>query len=213
MSWFSSFMHPGRAYKKAGQQEQMGYDQANQMRQPWIQQGQQAGGNLMDQYSKLMNLGQLQDEWSKGYETSPYAQQLMQQNQTQGMDTASAMGLGGSSAALSNIQQGAGNIMQKDRQQYMNDLMQKYMMGAGIGENMYGTGAQMAGQGAQGAQQHGEWQGQNKFNQNNAGGSQMMQMLPMVMAMIMGKNPMGGGGNDWSNQPNMPFIPSMGFGG
>ncbi len=184
MSWFSSFMHPGDAYKRAGKKEQQGYEEAQGMRQPWINQGQQAGNGLMDMLQKLMNPGALQDEWSKGYEESPYAQQLQQQNQTEGMDAASAMGLGGSSAALSNIQKGAGNIMQKDRQQYMNDLMQKYLAGAGIGGGMYNTGAQMAGQGAQGAQSHGEWQGQNAFNQQNAGGNMFGNFAAMIPGLI-----------------------------
>ncbi len=173
MSWLSEFLHPGNAYKKAGETEQGYYNQAQGMREPFIQQGQQAGGNLQDMLSKLMNPGELQNEWSKGYETSPYAQQLQQGAQTSGLDAASAMGLGGSSAALSNIQKGSSDIMQKDRQNYMDNLMQKYLSGMGLGESLYGTGATMAGQGAQGAQQMGQDMAQLGYNQNSAGGNML----------------------------------------
>jgi len=58
------------------------------------------------------------------------------------------MGLMGSSAALQNIQQGAGQIQQQDREAYLNDLMQKYMQGIGLGGQLYGIGANAGGAGA-----------------------------------------------------------------
>jgi len=173
MSWFSSFMHPGKPYQQAGETERGYFNQGQQQLSPYIQQGQQAGQGLNDMYSKLMNPGQLQDEWSKGYETSPYAQQLQQQAQTGGMDAASAMGLGGSSAALSNIQHGSSNIMQADRQNYMKDMMDKYLAGMGLGQNMYGIGAGAAGQSANMNQQMGQDQANLKYNQQAAGGNML----------------------------------------
>lgn len=195
MSWLSQFLNPGNAYKQAGQQEQQGYNEAQGIRQPYMNFGQQGGNALMDFMNKLQNPGQLQDEWSKGYEESPYAKQLQNENQAQGMDAASAMGLNGSSAALSNIQKGSGDIMQKDRQNYMNDMMQKYMAGIGIGGNLFGTGASMAGQAAQGAQTHGENQGQYSFGQNSAGGNQLMNMLSLAASMYGGGKGPGSGFN------------------
>ena len=187
-------MHPEDAYKKAEEANQKGYDESKAIRQPWINQGQEAGGDLMAMLKKFMNPGQLENEWSQGYETSPYAKQLQSQAQSGGMDAASAMGLGGSSAALNNIQQTSGNIMQGDRQNYMNDLMQKYMQAMGIGQNMYGTGAGMAGQGAQGAQQFGQDQSGLEYNKNAAQGNMFGNMVGGAAALggtILG-GPIGG---------------------
>lgn len=194
MSWLSQFLNPGDAYKKAGETEQQYYNQAQGMYQPYMQQGQQAGNDLNSMLQKLMNPGGLQDEWSQGYEMSPYAQQGLKQNQANGMDTASQFGLGGSSAALNNVNQGAGQIMQQDKKQYMDDLMQKYMQGIGIGQNMYGTGAQMAGQAGQNAMNQGQWQGQNQYNQGSAGGNMFGGLLggaAGVAGSALG-GPMGG---------------------
>lgn len=210
MSWLSGVMHPGRAYDAAEQAQKGYYDQAQGFRQPFIDKGTGAGNSLQDMLSKLMNPGALQDEWAKGYEKSGYAQQLQDQSQTSGLDAASAMGLGGSSAGLANIQKGAGDIVQKDRQNYMNDMMQKYMGAMGLGESMYGTGANMASQSAQGAQQQGEWVGNNAFNKNQAGSNMLMKIAPMIMAMMMGKNPMGG---DSGGFPGFGGMSSDMFGG
>ena len=211
MSWLSDFTHPGRAYAKGGEREQQGYNEAQGYRKPYMDNGVGAGNSLQEMMKKLMNPGSLQDEWSKGYSKSPYATQLQDEARTGGMDAASAMGLGGSSASLSNIQKGSSDIMQKDRQNYMDDMMKKYMSAMGIGESMYGTGANTANSAASGAQSHGEWQGQNTFNEKNAGSSQMKQMIPMIMAMIMGKNPMGGEGG--GGIPGFSGMTSDMFGG
>lgn len=171
MSWLSEFLHPGRAYDKAGQKEQEYYQQGQNYREPFINNASGAGNQLQEMMSKLGNPGALQDEWSKGYETSPYAQQLQGEAKAQGLDAAESMGLNGSSAALSNIQQGSSNIMQKDRQNYMEDMMKKYMASIGIGQGLYDQGANAAGNAANSAQQQGEWQGQNAYNKNSAGGN------------------------------------------
>jgi hypothetical protein len=141
-NFLSSFFDPGEAWDRARKAEQEGYEKSQGYQQPYWQQGLDQYGRLNTATDKLMDPAALQNEWSKNYETSPYAQQLLKQNQASGLDTASAMGLNGSSAALGNIQQGAGNIVSQDRQQYMNDLMQKYMAGIGLGQNIYGIGAQ-----------------------------------------------------------------------
>lgn len=120
------------------------WNDAKQYQQPFLQGGIDQRGLLNQATSDLLSPQKLQDQWISGYQNSPWAKQLLSQNQSSGMDAASAMGLGGSSAALSNIQQGAGNIVNEQRQQYMNDLMQKYMQGIGLGENLYGVGAHTA---------------------------------------------------------------------
>lgn len=206
MSWLSNLLHPGRAYDAAQQAEQGYYNQAQGMRQPFIDTGMKGGQSLQDMLSKLMNPGQLQDEWSQGYETSPYAKQLQQQAQTGGLDAASAMGLGGSSAALSNIQKGSADIMQKDRQQYMDDMMKKYLSAMGIGESLYGTGANMASQGAQGAQQMGQDAAQMEFGKKQAGSNTLMKLMSMIAGMS------GGGIGSLGNLFNGGFGSDM-YGG
>ena len=208
MSWFSSFMHPGEAYKRAGEQEQAGYDQAQGMYQPYMQQGQQAGSSLQDMMAKMMNPGALQSEWSQGYETSPYAKQMQSEAQTGGMDAASAMGLGGSNAALSNIQKGSSDIMQKDRQNYMNDMMQKYMGAMGIGQGMYNTGANMTNQAGQNAMNHGQNQAGYAYGQNQAGGNMFGNLLSGVGGLAAGSIPWKKLGNKLGNM-SMPGFSGM----
>lgn len=106
------------------------------------QKAEDAYGQSQGVINRLLDPAALQNEWAQGYETSPYAKQLMGQAQTSGLDAASAMGLGGSSAALGNIQNSATNLMNADRQQYLNDLMGKYQLGSQqameMGNNMAG---------------------------------------------------------------------------
>lgn len=192
MSWFSEMMHPGRSYDKAQAAKDAFYNSSQGTRQPYIDRGERGGTNLEEMMSKLMNPGALQDEWSKGYSVSPYAKQLQEQSQTGGLDAASAMGLGGSSAALTNIQKGSGDIVQKDRQNYMDDMMKKYMAAMGIGSSLYGTGASMGSQQAQGQENQGEWSANNAFNKNQAGSNILSKLGPQALQMLM--QMIGGGG-------------------
>jgi len=186
MSWFSSFINPGGAYKKAGEAEQAGYDTAQGIYKPYMNKGDQAGNSLQDMMTRLMNPGGLQDDWASNYSTSPYAKQMQSEAQSGGLDAASAMGLGGSSSAVSNIQKGSANIMQQDRQNYMDDMMKKYMAAMGIGENMYNTGAGIAGKAGEDAMNHGMWQGQNTYNQNSAGGNMFGKMAGTAGGLVAG---------------------------
>jgi len=165
-----SFLHPEDAYKHAQKAAQHGYNEAQGYQQPYYQHGLDQYDRLNSAENKLLDPAALQSEWSKGYETSPYAQQLLGMNQQQGLDSASSMGLMGSSAAMGNIQQGAGNIVQKDRQQYLDDLMKKYMGGIGLGEDMYNTGAQAGGSMADRAMNQGINMGNLKYGEYAAPG-------------------------------------------
>lgn len=193
----SSFFDPGEAWSRAGKAENEGFDQAQGYQKPFWQQGLDQYGNLNTAAGKLMNPADLQNEWAKNYETSPYAQQLLKQNQASGMDAASAMGLSGSSAALGNIQQGAGNIVSQDRQQYMNDLMQKYMAGIGLGTSLYNTGAQAGQNLGQQSMTHGENQAQLQYGRYNAPGQLFANLLNT--GIKAGTGYMGGG---WAGVAN-----------
>jgi hypothetical protein len=207
MSWLSEFLNPGAAYNRAAQKEQQSYNESQGYRQPYLQYGQTGGNALTDFLNNLKDPAKLQDEWSKGYSESPYAKQLTQENTAQGMDQASAMGLGGSSAALQNVQKGAGDIMQKDRQNYMNDLMQKYLAGIGIGTNMFNTGAGMAEGAAGGAQRHGENQAEYTFGEGAANNQQRSTQIMALIAQMLGNAGTGGG------FPGFPGMTSGMYGG
>lgn len=175
MSWLSDFAHPGRAYKEAQDEMQKYYDQSMAMQQPYNQYGMQAYGPLSGAMSNLLDPTKLQSGWAGSYEMSPYAQQLQQEATGQGMDAASAMGLLGSSPAIRAIQQGASNIMSADRQQYLNDLMQKYLAGAGLAQGLYNTGASTAANMGQQTMQMGDTMAGLKAGQRQAGAGMIGQ--------------------------------------
>ncbi len=212
MSWLSNLLHPGRAYDQAKRTTQAGTDQAQGYLNPYNQNGIEAGNAMSEQMKRLLDPAGMQNEWAAGYEKSPYAQQLQKEAGNQGFDAASAMGLAGSSAALGNIQTGATNIMNQDRQQYMNDLMAKYQAGLGIGQNQYGIGAGAAGQMGQNAINNANNQAGLDFGKYNAGpnlmaagGNRLMEMLAQYMGGGMGQGGYGRGAwapkqLPWSNQ-------------
>lgn len=204
MSWFSQWAHPGRGYKKAGKEEQRNFNEAQNIRKPVMDRGDEAYKGYNDMYQKLMHPEELQSEWASHYEKSPYATQLQQEAMGQGLDAASASGLNGSSAAIHNIEKGGADIMQKDRQQYMNDMMQKYLAAMGIGQDLNSQGNNMRSQSATGQQQHGEWQANNKFNEYNAGGNRFGDIMSQAAAIAAS---MAGGGMGYGF--NMPGFDSM----
>lgn len=177
MSWLSNFLNPGRPYQAAEDQMRQYYEQAQGRYQPYIQQGQEAYGGLSAAMDALLNPAKLQAQWAESYETSPQAQQAMAQAREQGLGAASAMGLMGSSAALKGIEGQAGQIASADRQQYLNDLMQKYMAATGIGQNIYGTGASMAGQAGQNAMNMGNIMGGLEAARQQAGSGFLGNLL------------------------------------
>lgn len=187
----NSFLNPQDAYKAAEKQAQQGWQEAQGYERPYWQQGLDQYGRLTGAEDALLDPAALESKWAQGYQTSPYAQQMLAQNKSSGLDAASSMGLMGSSAALGNIQTGAGNIVNEDRQQYMNDLMQKYLSGIGIGQNIYGIGADAAGNLAAGAQRQGEDLAGLKYGEKAAPGSFLGKLLGT--AANMGMNYMTGG--------------------
>ena len=201
MSWLSNLLHPGRGYDAAQDKLGQGWNQAQDffnkgqgLQQPFQQAGVDQIPGLSEAIKKLMNPADLQNEWSKGYETSPYAQQLMEGAKTEGLDAASSMGLMGSSAALGNIQNNSTNLMNADRQQYLQDLMQKYMTGIQGSQNLLSTGATTAGNMANQNMQMGTNAMNNaenmaglEYGKQNAGSN----MLKQIMGMI------GGGATDY----------------
>jgi hypothetical protein len=172
-----SFLHPEDAYQSAEDEANRGWNEAKGYQQPYWEHGNEQYGGLNEARQRLMNPADLENEWTKGYETSPYARQLLQQNQGAGLDAASSMGLNGSSAALANIQSGAGLIQNEDRRKYLQDLMDKYIHGIGLGQNLYNTGAQTGANLGQQAIGHGNDISSLEFNKRRAPGQLFGQAL------------------------------------
>lgn len=174
-----SFLHPEDAYKAAGNAENQGWTTAQNYQKPFWQAGVDQTGQLTGAEGSLLDPSALENKWAADYQQSPYAKQELQQNQAAGLDAASSMGLNGSSAAINNIQQGAGNIVNADRQNFMSDLMQKYLAGLGIGQNIYNNGASTGANLGTGAMEHGENQAGLQYGQMAAPGALLGKIIGM----------------------------------
>lgn len=185
-SWMRSFLHPEDAYKKAGREAEKGWQEAKGYEMPYYNAGTSQIGKLTGAQDQLMHPDQLESQWASTYETSPYAKQLMDQSKNAGLDAASSMGLLGSSSALGNIQTGASNIMNKEREQYMKDLMEKYMKGVGIGTNMFDTGATTGTNLANQAVGAGENRGAATYGAASAPGEMFKSLMNAAMKYALG---------------------------
>lgn len=191
MGWLDSFLHPEKGYEKGQEQLDKYYNQARDLYnqgqgylQPYNQFGQSAYGNYSDAMKRLLDPAALQADWIKGYSESPSAKNAEAMAQEHGLSAASGLGLMGSNTALNAIQGGTTQIGLDDRQNYLNDLMQKYLAGAGIAGNIFGTGAgaasTMSGNAmnfGKNAMDMGENSAKMAFNQQNAPGSMMGGLL------------------------------------
>ena len=177
MSWLSSFLHPGKGYEKGQEQLDKYYDQAQGYQQPYNQNGQDQYGNLQSYIDNLMHPEKLQDEWVKNYTESESAKNAEGMAKEHGLDAASSMGLMGSSPALNVIQSGTAQIGLDDRQNYLDNLMQKYMAGAGISQGIYGQGANAAGQMGQNAMTQGQNSAGMAYGKQNAGGNMLSGLI------------------------------------
>lgn len=210
MSWLSSFLHPGQGYDKAQQQMDQYYQQGQGYLQPYNQYGQNAYGNLSGAMNALLDPQALQDKWMKGYQESEAAKSAESMAQQHGLDAASSLGLMGSTPALSAIQAGTTQIGLEDQQNYLDNLMQKYLAGAGIAQGIFGQGANAAGQMGQNAMNMGQNSAQMAFGKANAGGNLFGNLLGMgagLAGSALG-GPIGGalankwgltGGSRWNN--------------
>lgn len=209
MSWYSaipgvgkgidSFLHPERGYEDAAKEMQKAWQQAQQYgergigyQEPYRQGGLDQMGRLNSAENSLLDPSALLDKWMGSYNTSDYAKRSMDNAKASGLDAASSMGLSGSNAAVHNIQNSSSDIMNADRQSYLNDMMTKYMAGIGIGQNMYGIGASTAGNmgnnmshmGDQ-AMNFGQNMGQAAYGARNAPGDMLKNLLAMGAKMYM----------------------------
>jgi hypothetical protein len=197
MSWLSNFTHPGRGYDKAQDTLNQYYNQGQGYLNPYNQAGQALTPSLFQAFQSLLNPQGLQDQWASNYKESEGAKQAEGMAQQHGLDAASSMGLLGSSPALSAIQQGTSQIGINDKQNYMNDLMQKYLAGIGLGQNVYNTGAGAAGQMGNNAMNQGQNSAQLEYNKQNAQGDLFGRLLGTAGSLAGGYF---AGNNPWSTK-------------
>jgi len=200
MSWLSdipvvgnaidSFLHPEEGYKDAARQMQQMWQQSQAFQRPYLEAGNAQLPMLTGAEGALLDPSALLAKWMNSYQMSPYAQRSLSNAKAAGLDAASSMGLMGSSPALANIQQSSSDIMNKDRSDYLNDLMQKYMTGIGIGQDIYGKGAQTAANLGKSALDVGQDLGAAAYGEANAPGDRLAQMAGL-MAKIWGMNKYG----------------------
>lgn len=204
---FDSFMHPEKGYKKGQEQLDKYYQQGQGYLNPYNQFGQSAYGNYSDAMKKLLDPAALQGEWMKSYTESPTAKYTEGLAQEHGLDAASGLGLMGSNTALNAIQGGTTQIGLDDRQNYLDNLMQKYLAGAGIAGNIFGTGATAAGNMSNNAMNMGGNSAQMAFGQQNAPGDLFGKLLGTGIGYMTGGPAgaaagsgagKGAGGGGWS---------------
>jgi hypothetical protein len=192
-SMIDSFFNPGAGYEDASKKMEEAWRNAQKWQVPYWQQGQDQWGRLNEAENKLLNPNSLLDEWMSKYEQSPWAKQTMENSREAGLEAASSQGLMGSSAATKNIQQSAHDVMSADRERYMQDMMQKYMAGIGIGQNIYGTGAQMGSNLGQQSLNAGGYMGDMAYGQRAAGGNRLADMMNAMAKMYLSSQTGGAG--------------------
>jgi hypothetical protein len=201
MSWYdpfdvlgaaNSFAHPEKGYQKGQEQLDKYYQQAQGYLQPYNQYGQNAYSGYSGAMNKLLDPTALEAEWINSYNESPSAKNAEAMAQEHGLDAASSMGLMGSNTALNAIQGGTTQIAMDDRQNYLNDLMQKYTLGTNIGGNIYGTGAQSAGAMSNNAMNMGQGSAQLGYGQQNARGDLFGKLLGTGAGLASGGWSFGG---------------------
>lgn len=177
MGWLDKFFGGGDEYEKGQDQLDKYYTEGQNYLKPYNDFGQQAHGDLSGAMKRLLNPMDLEAEWTNAYHESPAAIQAEKAAQQHGLNAANAMGLNGSNTALQAIQGGTSRIGMADRDSWLNRLMQKYMTGTGIAQNIFNTGAGTAGMMANNATNMGNNSAQMSYGQEAAGGDSMFTNL------------------------------------
>ncbi len=199
-----SFFNPGRGYEKGQKELDKYYQQAQQYQQPYNQNGQNQYANLNDMIKNLMDPSALNNKWMESYNTSPQAIQAQQMANEHGANAASSMGLMGSNTALNATQAGTTQIGLNDRQNYLNDMMEKYKTAAGLSQGIYGQGANTAGQMGQNAMNMGQNSAEMQYGRENAGGNMISGLIGAGLGGIgsgIGTNLAGRWGTTGAKKP------------
>jgi hypothetical protein len=198
MSWLTSFLHPERGYKNAQDTLTNSYNEGKGFQQPYNENGVNQIKTLQEMIDKLSHPEKLQDEWSKGYTESGAAKDEENMATQHGLNAASSMGLMGSSPALGAIQAGTSQIVNKDKQKYLDDLMNKYKTGIETAQGIYNTGATTAGNMGNNANKFGENSAGFKFGETNAPGEKFGQLGGGAIKLLIDYLTGGMGGGSWN---------------
>lgn len=194
-----SFFDPGEAYAKGQEQLDKYYGEGQGYLKPYNQFGQEAHTDLSTAMKRLLNPTALQAEWTNAYTESPSALQAEKMAQERGLNAASSMGLMGSNTALQALQGGTSRIGLEDRQNFLNNLMQKYLAGTGIAQNIYNTGANTAGIMSNNAMNMGNNSAQMAYGEQAAPGALFGKLLGTAIGVGTGGMGQGGAGmSSWS---------------
>lgn len=197
---FTSFLNPGKGYDKGQQKLNQYYDQSQGYLQPYQQQGQQAYGALNEAQNSLLNPTQLHDRWLGEYNQSEASKIAQARAMEQGNRAASSMGMMGSTPALQAMQAGTAEIGAQDQQRFIEQMIQQYLQGAGLAQNIYGQGAQAAGQMGQNAANMGNASAEMAYGKQNAPGQLFGNLLGSAANLggaYMGMTGMNNMANAW----------------
>ena len=181
MSMISSFFHPENGYKQGQKELEKYYNQGQATQKPFVSNANNVYPALNTSMNDLLHPEQLQNQWSQNYIESPAAKQAQAIAEANGASAAGSMGMGGSNSAIQAIQSNGTNIVNQDRQKYLDDLWNKYQTGLGIGTNTYNTGANTATNMATNAMNMGQNSAQTKFGETNAPGDMFSKLLQGVI--------------------------------
>lgn len=173
----SSFFNPGKGYEKAENALAPYYQQAQSYLQPYNQHGQDAYGHLNTAMQNLLNPTELYDQWAQAYAPSEYARLNKERTMNDAMRAASSMGMLGSTPALQAIQGGMHEIDAQDQMRYIEQMIQQYLAGAGLAQNIYGQGAQAGNQMGQNALNMGNTMAEMAYGKQNAPGQLFGNLL------------------------------------
>ncbi len=177
MNWLSSFLNPGKGYDKAQKEYEKYYNEAQNNLNPYNQNGQNQYGNLNEIINNLKDPTELNKKWTESYTTSPQAIQAQKLANEQGANAASSMGLMGSNTALNATQAGTAQIGLNDRQNYLDDMMNKYTTAAGLSQGVYNTGAGAAAGMSNNANQMGQNSAGTAYGKQNSGGNMLAGLI------------------------------------
>lgn len=198
-----SFLNPGKGYEKAGQQMEKYYNQGQGYLQPYNQRGQEVYPQLTGAMNKLLNPAQLYDEFLNNYHMSDAAKFGQERARQNAMNAASSMGLMGSSPALQSVQAGMDEAAAKDEQLFIERMIQQYVQGAGLAQNIYGVGGNTAGAMSNNAINQGNNAAEMTFGRYNAPGQLFGSLLGTsanLAGSYMGMKGMNNMANSWKSK-------------
>lgn len=130
-----------------GMGEMKGYvNQANDILNPYNQNGLSQYGTLQQAIARMQNPQQFMSDMLQGYTMSPMAQHQIAAGNDAAYNAAAASGMTGSTPYLMDVNEQSQQIANRDQQQYLNNAMGIYNQGLGMSQNLYNTGFGAAGQ-------------------------------------------------------------------